>query len=66
MSDEILQEHIKFIEGHYKKNVHETVSNIGWVRTGTSVTSKMYDTRELVATYWTPDNYYSHEITKLN
>jgi hypothetical protein len=61
----ILDSHIEFIEEHYKKTVHSMPSNIGWVHTGTSVTSKIYDSREYVATYF-QNGEYVHDVTKMD
>jgi hypothetical protein len=65
MDETMLNEHIKFIEDHYKKNVHSMSSNIGWVHTGTSITSKIYESREYVATYF-QDGQYVHDVTKMD
>jgi len=60
----ILDSHIDFIEGRYDRDVDYLSANIGWVHTGTSVTSKIYEKKEYVATYWR-DGEFVHEATSM-
>lgn len=65
MDDKMLQSHLFFIKEYYQKDVERISSNIGWVHTGTSITSKIYEEREYVATYW-QDGMYIHDVTKMD
>ena len=65
MDDKMLDSHIYFIKEYYQKDVHSIPSNIGWVHTGTSITSKIYESREYVATYF-QDGMYVHDVTKMD
>ena len=58
----MIEEHIKFIERHYGVPLDFLSANIGWVHTGTSITSKIYETSEYVATYF-QDGVYVSEVT---
>jgi hypothetical protein len=60
----ILDSHIDFIEERYNKNIDYIHSNVGWVHTGTSITSKIYEKREYVATYWI-NGEFIHEATSM-
>ena len=46
----LLDEHITFIEKNYDVSLHTIPSNIGWVSTDSSITSKIYSSREFVET----------------
>jgi hypothetical protein len=61
----ILDSHIEFIEERYNRDVEYLHSNIGWVHTGTSITSKIYEKGEYVATYW-QEGRFNHDVTKFD
>jgi hypothetical protein len=60
----ILDSHIKFIEKRYQKTLDDISSNIGWVHTGTSITSKIYETNEYISTYW-QEGEFNHEAVSM-
>ena len=61
---DILASHVSFIEKTYGKPLDSISSNIGWVHTGTSITSKIYEFEEYVETFWQDGNFV-HDIVPM-
>ena len=60
----ILDAHINFIEKRCGKPLDSISSNIGYVYSGTSILSKIYETKEYVETFYN-EGLYTHEVTSI-
>ena len=62
----VLDEHITFIEKHYKKTLDHICANVGWVGDENSILSKIYEAHEFVETWVDEDGEVGHRVFKMS